>query len=567
MRDISQEPKAFREEQLQKCVFGKNAFILDDSFNGTTIFVPWRLHKPIEELFQSYADSGVMHTDQFISLVDKASLFPTFQNKRKKEDIVNVILERTNKNDQGLLFEDFLFALHLLARYRASVLRLTVQSSFNHMLSSLINLNKEKETSEPSDTSTAGKVDSLPQSRNSSIDSTVRTATIISRISSRISEILDQADKASNNLSEIDIEPENESQSQEEPAETQDAESITDTITAKDPIEILRSKSKDHSSSAYKSLEIHLSELIKALNDSGVHAENRNLQERLNEEMELRRNAELDSMNRQRKLEEESLEVKKDLLSKESSIYSLERTVDNLKEELERLTAMKEESENKLNIIISDLEKKVGDLDNELERRKLEVKLKQEMQEKLILDSEDEVKLFSIFCVYRDELPVNGEFVVSENSCIAFCLDFGLGDSDSPRESHAEPKAKQAYDKVSGQSVNGHLTYILFKEFLMQLSLLFKPELTPREGFKFIVYELLLRYLTTSQNPEHDEKGMHLVDTRVKDPWSMEDTDFGTAHIPQIMNFDRFMDVEGKVWFEEPKSKEEDDNKIQTPRF
>ncbi|EKX74179.1 conserved hypothetical protein [Theileria equi strain WA] len=455
LRDISQEPKVFREEQLQKCVFGKNAFILDDSFNGTTIFVPWRLHKPIEELFQSYADSGVMHTDQFISLVDKASLFPTFQNKRKKEDIVNVILERTNKNDQGLLFEDFLFALHLLARYRASVLRLTVQSSFNHMLSSLINLNKEKETSEPSDTSTAGKVDSLPQSRNSSIDSTVRT--------------------------------ENESQSQEEPAETQDAESVTDTITAKDPIEILRSKSKDHSSSAYKSLEIHLSELIKALNDSGVHAENRNLQERLNEEMELRRNAELDSMNRQRKLEEESLEVKKDLLSKESSIYSLERTVDNLKEELERLTAMKEESENKLNIIISDLEKKVGDLDNELERRKLEVKLKQEMQEKLILDSEDEVKLFSIFCVYRDELPVNGEFVVSENSCIAFCLDFGLGDSDSPRESHAEPKAKQAYDKVSGQSVNGHLTYILFKEFLMQLSLLFKPELTPREGFKFIV--------------------------------------------------------------------------------
>uniref|UniRef100_A0A3B0MZ44 EF-hand domain-containing protein n=1 Tax=Theileria annulata TaxID=5874 RepID=A0A3B0MZ44_THEAN len=550
--------KSVREDHLHGCAYGKNAFTLDDPATGTTIFMPWKLHRPLELLFFKYSNNSTMPHASFKSFVDEFELFPKFQNTRKKEDILDYILLKCNKNNDFLRrftnldiylleFEEFLLALFLLAKYRASVLHTNEQFSFNDLLNSLLSSNLDL------------NLDVLKQDVGNQTDDVVNRQDAGVNATRSVSQNLDGVIYHENGL----IVDTNIGKVFESPRKLETKE-FTDTVkelnNSKNDVDEPRSR-VNHSGTVDTDL---VRRLLEVLRDQNLLHDSRNMQERLEREIKLRDDLESRYIDRLNKVESEKDELSKEYVSYKINFSKLRVDFDNLEREYGQYRTEKESDLSKLNSLNRQLTSDLAEANKILERQKQLRDRSQKTQKLLMLETEFEVKLFSIFCVYKEEFPVDGEFVLSEEQLVCFCLDFGLGETSPPANPDDLPKAKQAYNQVLEFCHDGKLTYNLFKEFLMCFGQLLKPKLLPEEAFRSIVFNLIF---SGTNNYYEDDEYHPVFITDDNDPWALDPNDQQVR--TNQPNGSNDINIEGRVWFKnrQEQLKSQLGNDRLTPRF
>ncbi|EAN34238.1 hypothetical protein TpMuguga_01g01000 [Theileria parva strain Muguga] len=539
--------KSVREDHLHGCAYGRNAFTLDDPATGTTIFMPWKLHRPLELLFFKYSNNSTLSHSSFKSFVDEFELFPRFQNARKKEDVLDYILLKCNKNTEFLQFEEFLLALFLLAKYRASVLHTNEQYSFNDLLNSLLTSNLDL------------NLDNLKQDAFNQTDTVVNRQDVGVNMSRTGSQNLDGVIYHENGL----IVDTNIGKVFESPRKLETKE-FSNTVS-----ELKNNKNEfieetchvNHSGTVDADL---VKRLLEVLRDQNLLQDTRNMQERIEREIKLRDDLESRYIDRLNKVESEKDELNNEYVTYKLNFGKLRVDFDNLEREYGQYRTEKESELSKLNSLNGQLTNDLAEANKKLDRQMFLRERNQKLQKLLALETEFEVKLFSIFCVYKEEFPSDGEFVLSEEQLVCFCLDFGLGESTPPSNPDDPPKAKQAYNKVLEFSHDGKLTYILFKEFLMNFGQLLKPKLSPEEAFRFILFNLVF---SGTNNYYEDDEYHPVYITDDNDPWAPKPDDNQVrSNQPNDSND---INIEGRVWFKnrQEQLKSQLGNGRLTPRF
>ncbi|UKK00747.2 hypothetical protein MACK_000821 [Theileria orientalis] len=566
--------RSIREDHLYGSAFGKNAYTLDDVNSGTTIFMPWKLHRPLEEVFNRLSEQSFMSHTSFENLVDNFGLFPNFQNTRKKEDIINYILQKANPNSGQLDFEQFLLALFLLSKYRASVQHINEQYAFNAVLNTVV-ANAQSLTNDDLETNFDLNLD-----KNQNFSSASRTS------SKNLDGVIyhDNGLIVDTNIGKVYDSPRK--------LETKDFSETLEGIRQEETKEFLRklssggkmpsgnmggktdpsTKTDGLQSGQTSSFDPELvRRLLDVLREQNLLNDSKTLQDSLEREINLRSEMELSYMEKLSKLESEKSEINNELASQKLELGKVQVDLESLNRQYQDYKTSAEQQIGDLKVEKEQLSQKLGEVNEQLERQAYLKSRAQKNQQLLVLETEVEVKLFSMFCVYKDEECVDGEFVLREEQLILFCVDFGLTETEPPSGPDDTPKARLAYNKVCEYGYDGKLNYALFKEFLMNLAVLLKPEFSPREAFRYIVFQLVFY----SCNNLYGEKAVKdynpVYVTEDNNPWGPEtDNYYPPQQQPQqTTNPEKFVDVEGKVWFskEEQNRNMQSDNMVSTPRF
>ncbi|UKJ88354.2 hypothetical protein MACJ_000798 [Theileria orientalis] len=568
--------RSIREDHLIGSAFGKNAYTLDDVANGTTIFMPWKLHRPLEDVFNRLSEQSFMSHTSFENLVDNFGLFPNFQNTRKKEDIINYILHKANPNSGQLDFEQFLLALFLLSKYRASVQHINEQFAFNAILNTVVS-NAQTLSNDDLETNFDLNLDKNPNFQNLSSASRTSSKNLDGVIYHDNGLIVDT------NIGKVYDSPRK--------LETKDFSETLQDIKHEGSKEFLRKlssggkmpsrnmggnactsgKTEGLQSGQTSSFDPELvRRLLDVLRDQNLLNDSKALQDSLEREINLRSEMELSYMDKLSKLESERSELNNQLAAQKLELGKVQVDLESLTRQHEDYKTNAEQQIGDLKDDKERLSQKWSEANDQLERQAFLKSRAQKNQQLLVLETEVEVKLFSMFCVYKDEECVDGEFVLTEEQLILFCVDFGLTETEPPSGPDDMPKAKLAYNKVAEYGHDGKLNYPLFKEFLMNLAMLLKPEFVPREAFRYIVFQLVF-YSCNNLYGENAVKNYHPVYvTEDSNPWGPETENYQPQQQPQrTTDPDKFVDVEGKVWFskEEQNTNLQGDNSVSTPRF
>eukprot|EP00371_Babesia_bovis_P003642 XP_001612289.1 hypothetical protein [Babesia bovis T2Bo] len=477
---------SLRDEHKDELLQGRKAYAIDNGGNDITLFVPWKLHRPVDVLFNSIAVDSRVTPSAFKKLIDDANLFPKYTNARKKDDIVDYIISRV-ETSESLGFEEFLHGLFLIAKYRASVLRVTEQCAFNHMLTILVNHSnrivqqQESEKQVQRNSSIPESLDGKSNSTSASHDGGVESLSH--------SESGKVATSPVNSVKTEDTPQKSPSQTilDDEMDKDADTEQNEDAKTVQETVFIEAAKVSRVSVGTETPFE-------REEVDDRIF---RRAEDKMNETCELLKN-ELLSMREQ--LDDYKIQERhrQELLHKVS-------VLETGKEKMEKLMAKKDasakEMEEKLNATIKDLSEELetiketaGQLEAQLEKANEQLKTEedfrthqQQVQTLIALQNDYETTLFSAFITYRDEELQGGEFVMSEDNCIAFCLDFGLDELQLPVGSSSDPPAKLAFKEVTKRTSTGKLTYALFKEFLLRLAEIVDPQSTQKRAFQLLV--------------------------------------------------------------------------------
>ncbi|ORM41560.1 uncharacterized protein BXIN_2603 [Babesia sp. Xinjiang] len=476
---------SLRDEHREELLQGRKAYAIDNDSSEITLFVPWRLHRPIEMLFQRIAVDSRMSTAAFRKLVDGAALFPRSQSSRKKDDILEYILGRVVDID-SVDFEQFLHALFLLAKYRAAVLRVTEQCAFNHMLTTLIGygirtMPQRQGTVHLGDSGNKADYEStLGSSPRSSIHENellrAMTSATIKKVgsptaSSTEGDALQRAITraiSQHNDNETDSSDRDTAKSGSSNAMQLGMSSCDSVDTEKQTLQPFQTDhlfrmAEDKMNETCELLKNELLTMRAQLDDYKVHESHR--QELIHKISVLKG----DNERLQNQMDTDAAAAKE-------KQQQLESTITELNEEL------------------SAVKKNVAELEEQLQQAKQQIEAaenyrshQQQVQTLIALQRDYESMLFSAFVSYRDDALVGGEFVMSEDSCIAFCLDFGLDEIQLAAGSNVDPAAKVAYKDVVKSSSSGKLTYGLFKEFLLRLAEIVDPQSTQKRAFQLLL--------------------------------------------------------------------------------
>ncbi|CDR97941.1 -Spindle pole body component 110 [Babesia bigemina] len=496
--------RSLREEHRDGMLQGNKAYAIDNGGRNITLFIPWRLHGPLESSFRSMAGGPHLLASSFRQMVDDAALFPGSQNARKKEDIINYILERVIGNLGAMDFEQFLHALFLLSKYRASVLRVTEQCAFNHVIALLM---RTGDNVPPE-----GHYVRVDYGQQPEVEGTNRAP-----ISQESTESIDPLVEAMSNVSlerQLSIAPSLVSNEQDVAigheaslAISEDQQSdntiCTDNTVPEEPAPVpvpVPTSVPEPVSRAEKPVAEESSVCQPSQNDHLIKI----TEDKMNETCEIMKTEIMSLRNR---MDEYKFQ--------ETQKQELLRTISALKDNNSQLQARMEENRataeetrvgleakvNELQNQLPELQSRAEDLEKQLEESKAaldeanqkidQAKFQHEqhhsIQTMLALQDDYESMLFSAFVSYRDDELCNGEFVMSENSCINFCLDFGLGDAQLTTAASEEPVAKMAYREVCKRAPDGKLTYALFKEFLLRLAEIIDPQSTQKRAFQLLL--------------------------------------------------------------------------------
>ncbi|GFE55221.1 hypothetical protein BaOVIS_026250 [Babesia ovis] len=563
---------SLRDEHRAELLQGRKAYAIDNGGSEITLFVPWRLHRPVESLFSKISVNNQLSSLAFRQLVDDAELFPKSQNVRKKDDIVEYIVGRVVESG-SLDFEQFLHALFLMAKYRASVLRVTEQCAFNHMLSVLIayvgrTVPQDQDSEKPVDQGAETEDQPSIRAACTSVSKNGDIVRSLSSVTIRDTDLLSP------------------SPSEGEPMQKGVSQALSDDNS--------EPNLEDEDIAKGSSLDFHPSGRVSSVS---VATEPAFVQTPQTEQ--LFRMAE-DKMNETCELLKNELLIMRaqldDYKVQESHKQELINTISLLKtdkEELEKHLASNKaaalDAQQKLENTITDLNDQLHAIKNsvaELEEQLLQAKKQleaaeeyrshqQQIQTMIALHSEYETMLFSAFVSYRDDKLVGGEFVMSEDNCVAFCLDFGLDELQVPVGSTVDPAAKLAFREISKSAPSGKLTYGLFKEFLLRLAEIVDPQSTQKRAFQLLVLNTICRRMEEDKRDLHPPSGQHLVaaDDFGRLPFDVypEHHVDGLRHEGHDDSCDssRYIDVEGKMWFEEEQGRAppQPQNENHTPRF
>ncbi|BAM39494.1 conserved hypothetical protein [Theileria orientalis strain Shintoku] len=571
--------RSIREDHLFGSAFGKNAYTLDDVANGTTIFMPWKLHRPLEDVFNRLSEQSFMSHTSFENLVDNFGLFPNFQNSRKKEDILNYILQKANPNSGQLDFEQFLLALFLLSKYRASVQHINEQYAFNAVLNTVV-ANAQALANEDAETNFDLNLDKNPSFKKFGSSSRTSSKNLDGVIYNDDGLIVD-----TNNGKVYDS---------PRKLETKDFSETLEGIKQEETKEFLRKlssagKMPSRSMGGTSDLSRKTSglqpgqsssfdpelvrRLLDVLREQNLLNDSKALQDSLEREINLRNDMESSYMVKLSRLESEKSSLNDELAAQKLELGKAQVELESVNRQYEDYKTSAEQRISDLKSEREQMSQKLSEANEQLERQAHLKARAQKNQQMLLLETEVEVKLFSMFCVYKDEECVDGEFVLGEEQLILFCVDFGLTETEPPSGPDDAPKAKQAYNKVCEYGYDGKLNYALFKEFLMNLAMLMKPEFSPREAFRYVVFQLVF-YSCNNLYGEKAVKDYHPVYvTEDNNPWGPDAENYYPPQQQQqpqrTTDPNKFVDVEGKVWFskEEQNANPQGDNAVSTPRF
>ncbi|GIX63862.1 spindle pole body component 110 [Babesia caballi] len=582
---------SLREEHQEGLLQGKKAYAIDNGGADITLFVPWRLHLPMESLFRLVAGGPRMTVVTFKMLIDIVGLFPKSQSTRKKDDILEYIVTRVIGHANSLDFEEYLHALFLLAQYRAAVLRVTEQCSFNHLLSTLNGYwgRVSSEERQESGRQVVTRGGSGEQSNRSYLPSTNRPATpeadlvqSVSELSiaSRRSAVTPSAaspaaasppsssihsDSLQHAATADSVKEESQERASETDAGVNDAatQDLEPAVVSANSLEIQRSPSgpsqgeqilrlaEERMNETCEMMRNELTTLREKMEEYRVHEGQR--QELLHTISVLK--ADKAALQKQ---------VDADGQSARETQARLEGTVAGLTEELR----VARDRVGELEALLQEAEQKLQEED---ERRAHG----QKVQSMLALQTEYETMLFTAFVSYRDNELVEGEFVMSEANCVSFCLDFGLDEHHLSAGSDREPVAKTAYGKVCGRGPEGRLTYPLFKEFLLRVAELVDPQSTQKRAFQLLVVNTIFSRMEEDQRAPH-QGGRHLIapDEFGRMPYDLlpqghGDAAAGPGRLYGAACPEGYIDVEGKMWFEREheRSRPAEADGSGTPRF
>lgn len=321
-------------------------------------------------------------------------------------------------------------ALFLLAKYRASVLHTNEQYSFNDLLNSLLTSNLDL------------NLDNLKKDAFNQTDTVVNRQDVGVNMSRTGSQNLDGVIYHENGL----IVDTNIGKVFESPRklETKEFSNTVNELKNKKNEFIEETCHVNHSGTVDADL---VKRLLEVLRDQNLLQDTRNMQERIEREIKLRDDLESRYIDRLNKVESEKDELNNEYVTYKLNFGKLRVDFDNLEREYGQYRTEKESELSKLNSLNGQLTNDLAEANKKLDRQMFLRDRNQKLQKLLALETEFEVKLFSIFCVYKEEFPSDGEFVLSEEQLVCFCLDFGLGESTPPSNPDDPPKAKQAYNK------------------------------------------------------------------------------------------------------------------------
>lgn len=550
---------SLREEHKDALLLGRKAYAIDNVNSGITLFMPWRLHGPIESFYKHLSMEGAMTLDQFKHLVTDAELFPKSQSRRKESDIVDYIINKVVVDRSTIDFEEFLHALFLLSKYKASVLRVTEQCAFNHLLTTLIKYGNrflsDRPSQSKSDVGTPGRTpkDDLHSPLNSK-PSSVKTPASSAAGSSRHS-----SPRALSALGSRTRLPDDALRHDGHRSDT----------------------AKSGASSAMNTVKSQLCEP-----DSTRAEELLKMAEgKMTETCEIMK-TELASLREQIEHSNEkgsaSKECYKELCALKDSQADLTKQVsvekekvNELEKKLEKEVEQSEEARKVMQEIIDELESQITEAKRKQQAAD-ELKTRcQQIQKMLALQPEYESMLFSVFISYRSEELVNGEFVMSEENCIAFCIDFCLDVMHIAAGGAEQPAAKLAFQDVSKLCPEGMLTYHFFKEFLLRLAELMDPQSTQKRAFQLLLMNNIFRQIEDNRNGCQQHYA-HAIspDSRGNMPYdNLPEREEGalrmSSNSDNEMLPDAYLNVEGRMWFEnqpedaQPQHQSDSD----TPRF
>ncbi|GBE62569.1 spc110p, putative [Babesia ovata] len=583
----SEYATSLREEHREALLYGKKAYAIDNGGNDITLFVPWRLHEPIESLFRAIAGGPRLLASSFRQLVDHAALFPRSQNSRKKEDIIDYILERVLGNFGSLDFEQFLHALFLLSKYRAAVLRVTEQCAFNHVIALLVKSGGNVPSESRDVRADCVKPPEFAETRHTSIrqEPNEPTEALVGPMS-RVA--LDREPSIAPSVVRTEQEDAIGHEASLVLSEDQQSDNTIDTDNAVTeeplpvPIQIPEVGMKREKSgvSSFVWQPSQNDRLIRIAEDKMnetcefMKTEFLTLRDRM-EEYKIQESQRQELLRTISALKADNSQLKtrmeEDHATAAETRSRLEAKVEELKKEMPAMQSRVEDLEKQL----EESNTKLAEANRKLEKAEFQRDEHQNIQTMLALQNDYETMLFSAFVSYRDDELSNGEFVMSENSCITFCLDFGLGDSQLLTAAAADPVAKLAYREVCKRAPDGKLTYALFKEFLLRLAEIIDPQSTQKRAFQLLLLN------TVFQRMEDDRRGSryggrHLISPDEFGRLPYDVISPGHSDVTQIglvtdtaERARGYMDVEGKMWFEN----EREQNATQpqsgggTPRF
>lgn len=530
------------EEHREGLLLGKKVYAIDNVNSGITIFMPWKLHSPLENFYRYISGNGEMSVQNFKELVDIASLFPKSQSMRKKSDIMEYILSKVVIGKETLNFEDFLHALFLLSKYRASILRVTEQCAFNHLIATLISYGNR-----------------IAQDNKCTVDAPTLEDPAEYKQSDVIRSISHSSLSSKQTNSSVSTPVRCESPCCEKALEfvpDKDADVIASETASPSGATVSRTPSvMSHTKSSQDYMEASRAEQLFKMTE-----------DKMNETCEIMKN---EIVNLRNQLSDYKVqESNKKQLLKEISDFKDERA--HLMERIESEKAVAQGYKKQLDDAIREAEEKYKSMQSVIERLEAEIasakhKIQviedlrahnQQVQSMLAMQPEYETMLFSVFLSYRNEEVVNGEFVMAEENCIAFCMDFGLDDMQTSVNSSEEPVAKLAFREVCQLAPEGKLTYGFFKEFLLRLAEILDPQSTQKRAFQLLLMNTIFRRVEENrnacqQNYRHfihpDEFGRLPYDTH---------PELQECQLPIINNSeddvcpDGYMDVEGRMWFE-----------------
>ncbi|KAK2198069.1 hypothetical protein BdWA1_001074 [Babesia duncani] len=505
---------SIREEYRTGCLLGKRVFTVDEGSNGITVFMPWRLHAPLEEQFRAHANNGIITVDMLDGIIDDAQLFPSFQSRRKRNDIMGYIFKRTCPTNNGMDFEGFLHTLYLLAKYRAAIFRITEQCSFNHVIIELIKrLTNKGFTNVPKGTSlkaSTASVQELINEKSLSIGS--------------ISEAQDQQPLAPEPVSEPTI---------TSPSPKPQVLDAT-TSMSRDSLQFVKKDSK----------LLKERELL-----------NQNYEKIMLELVALQKD-----MRTREKLEGDIDNLKGELNRLNLDLEREKHATRDAKELVKKVSAEKEQ-------MATSYTEEINQLKTKLDATAAKIRHQEQVHLWTNLEAQHEAKLFSLFLLYKQPELILGEFCMSERDLATFCADFGLLYSITNENNEVEPLGKIVYRKLESYTNEGCLTFWLFKQFLYEIALALNSGMDPGQAFlQLLIDHVFLkceyRDALNSNEAIITHPGQVYINDENPSPWDPQETQGNDSESQD------YIQVEGKMWFQPQQQDQFTSSHYQTtPRF
>ncbi|SJK86088.1 hypothetical protein BMR1_02g03195 [Babesia microti strain RI] len=213
--------------------------------------------------------------------------------------------------------------------------------------------------------------------------------------------------------------------------------------------------------------------------------------------------------------------MNKDLENEKSSLHEMIESLLSDKKNLSDLIEKLDNDKNNLKSLLEKKEKEVEIIKN------VNIDLLS-LEKMLALDSHEDTTIFLVFTYYRKLDPTSGTWVIDENSIVDFVFDYGLVE-EHPVEEGTLLRAKLAFEKASNDSKN--LDFIHFKLFLAEYGRMAFMEDDANRALKLTVEKVI---------------GESYLDADIRN----HNCSYQLEFQPDESQADNSMPVQGTLWFQ-----------------